>query len=137
MIVFSDFDNTLYLHSDEHEFLYNLEAIKKFRKRGNLFCLATGRNQASLGRAWADYSNYLDYIIFDNGAVCVNRQGETVFQETIPLDIVKTITDKITKKFGNEVEFVVYIMTIKNGQSRIRTLLKFAAGRPVPRSPSR
>ncbi len=108
MIVFSDFDNTLYPHSDEHEFLRNLEAIKKFRKRGNLFCLATGRNQASLGRAWADYSNYLDYIIFDNGAVCVNRQGEAVFQETIPLDIAKTITDRITKKFGNEVEFVVY-----------------------------
>ena len=50
MIVFSDFDNTLHPHADEAGFRRNLEKIREFRGKGNLFCIATGRSQASLGR---------------------------------------------------------------------------------------
>lgn len=108
MIAFSDFDNTLYLHADKTGFQRNLEKIQEFRRKGNLFCIATGRSQASLGRTWSDYEDYLDYGIFDNGAVCLDQFGEMVFQETIALTVVEEIARKIADKFGNDVQLVFY-----------------------------
>lgn len=108
MIVFSDFDNTLYSHGDEMGFEQNLEKIREFRRKGNLFCIATGRSQASLGRAWSDYEDYLDYGIFDNGAVCLDQFGEILFQETIALTVVEEIARKIMDKFGDDVQLVFY-----------------------------
>lgn len=108
MIAFSDFDKTLHPDADEAEFARNLEKIREFRRKGNLFCIATGRSQASLGRAWSDYEDYLDYGIFDNGAVCLDQFGKMMFQETIALAIVKEITRKIVDKFGDDVQLVFY-----------------------------
>lgn len=108
MIAFSDFDNTLYSHADKTGLQRNLEKIQEFRREGNLFCIATGRSQASLGRTWPDYEDYLDYGIFDNGAVCLDQFGETVFQETIALTVVEEIARKIADKFGEDVQLVFY-----------------------------
>lgn len=108
MIVFSDFDNTLRSHTDEVGFRRNLEKIQEFRRKGNLFCIATGRSQASLGRTWPGYEDYLDYGIFDNGAVCLDQSGEMMFQETIALTVVEEIARKIADKFGNDVQLVFY-----------------------------
>lgn len=108
MIVFSDFDNTLRSHADEVGFRRNLEMTQEFRRKGNLFCIATGRSQVSLGRAWSGYEDYLDYGIFDNGAVCLDQFGKMMFQETIALAIVKEITRKIVDKFGDDVQLVFY-----------------------------
>lgn len=108
MIVFSDFDKTLHPDADEAEFARNLEKIREFRRKGNLFCIATGRSQASLGRAWSDYEDYLDYGIFDNGAVCLDQFGEMVFQEMIALTVVEEIARKIADKFGEDVQLVFY-----------------------------
>lgn len=52
MIVFSDFDGTFYPHDNEEIFAANLQVVQSFRKAGNKFCLATGRNLSSLERAW-------------------------------------------------------------------------------------
>lgn len=108
MMVFSDFDKTLHPDADEAEFRRNLEKIREFRRKGNLFCIATGRSQASLGRVWPDYENYLDYGIFDNGAVCLDQSGEILFQETIALTVVEEIARKIMDKFGDDVQLVFY-----------------------------
>ena len=108
MIVFSDFDNTLHPHADEAGFRRNLEKIREFRGKGNLFCIAKGRSQASLGRTWPDYEDYLDYGIFDNGAVCWDQRGELVFQEAISVRIAREIVQRITDKFGDEVQLVFY-----------------------------
>lgn len=108
MIVFSDFDNTLRSHADEAGFRRNLEKIREFRGKGNLFCIATGRSQASLGRTWSDYEDYLDYGIFDNGAVCLDQFGKMMFQETVALAVVEEIARKIVDKFGDDVQLVFY-----------------------------
>lgn len=108
MIVFSDFDNTLRVPSDKVGFERNLQSIREFRKKGNLFCLATGRSLSSLRRTWPDYANYLDYAILDNGAVCLDGDGEVMFQEAIRLALAEEIVGKILERFGGEVEFVFY-----------------------------
>lgn len=108
MLVFSDFDNTLYPHSDDAGFSRNLKSVQKFRQQGNRFCLATGRNQSSLERVWPDYRNYLDYVILDNGAVCLNQRGDVISQETIPLPIVDDIAKRIADEFGKDIALVFY-----------------------------
>lgn len=108
MIVFSDFDDTLHMRDDEAGFERNLGRIREFREKGNLFCIATGRSQSSLKRVWPGYSDYLDYAILDNGAVCLDGDGEVMFQETIRLALAEEIVGKILERFGGEVEFVFY-----------------------------
>lgn len=109
MIVFSDFDNTLHPYSDDVAFARNLEHVKKFRQSGNLFCLATGRNRASLKRVWPEYGNYLDYVIFDNGATCMNKHGDIMFEETISLTVAQEIVNRIlTKLIDKNLAFVFY-----------------------------
>lgn len=108
MILFSDFDKTLHPDGDKVGFQRNLESVREFRQKGNLFCIATGRSQASLGRAWLDYEDYLDYGIFDNGAVCLDQRGGMVFQEAISVVIAGEIVRKITDEFGDEVQLVFY-----------------------------
>jgi len=108
MIVFSDFDKTLYPYFDDTGFIRNLAIIQAFRQKGNQFCLATNRNQSSLERAWPDYRDYLDYAILDNGTVCLNQHGDVVFQKTIPFPVAKDIATKTTAKFGENVAIIFY-----------------------------
>ncbi len=109
MIVVSDFDNTLHPYSDDATFAKNLEHIKRFRQTGNLFCLATGRNQASLKRAWPEYGDYLDYVIFDNGATCMDKHGDIMFEETISLTVAQEIVNRIITKLADDnITFVFY-----------------------------
>lgn len=108
MIIFSDFDETLHPRDDEATFTKNLEKIREFRERGNKFCIATGRSQASLGRVWPEYKDYLDYAIVDNGAICLDGQGAEIFQETMPLEVVEDIAQEVMAKYGDEVQMVFY-----------------------------
>lgn len=108
MIIFSDFDRTLYSHADKAGFQRNLESIREFREKGNSFCIATGRSEGSLKRVWSDYRNYLDYMVLDNGAICLNQKGEMMFQEVVALATAQEIAAKIVAEFDGEVEFVFY-----------------------------
>lgn len=107
MIIFSDFDNTLYPHGDESGFILNLQAVQKFRQSGHKFCIATGRNLSSLERAWKDYSMYLDALVLDNGAICLNAQAQPILQFAIPLATLQTITRDVLGKFDN-ISLVAY-----------------------------
>ena len=42
-ILASDFDNTIFFQNDEEITQKNVNAIKRFMKEGNIFCLITGR----------------------------------------------------------------------------------------------
>lgn len=107
MIVFSDFDGTLYPHDNEEIFTDNLQAVQSFRRAGNKFCLATGRNLSSLERAWKDYAGYLDALVLDNGAICIDPQGHPIIQLSIPLTILQEITRDVLENFENT-SFVAY-----------------------------
>lgn len=108
MVIVSDFDGTLYPHGAGEQFWRNLGAVRKFREAGNEFCLATGRNMASLGRVWPEYGDYLDYAILDNGAVCIDSREKVLFEYVIQKDLAKEICDDVMKRFAGEVAFVYY-----------------------------
>lgn len=108
MIVISDFDNTLYPHSNVSQFQANLKMVQKFRQSGNLFCLASGRNVSSLTRAWPEYKQYLDYVILENGATCLDIDGKLLFQYSIQKSIVQNICQTIADNFTSPIAFVYY-----------------------------
>ncbi len=108
MILVTDFDNTLYSHSDPRVLMGNLQVAQNFRQAGNKFVLATGRNASSLGRVLPDFCDYFDYIILDNGAVCLNQSEEVVFQYVISEKTAQDISQDILQSFGGEIAFVYY-----------------------------
>lgn len=108
MVLVTDFDNTLYSNSNSQVLKSNLQASKAFRQSGNKFVLATGRNASSLGRVLPDFYKYFDYIILNNGAVCVDQNNKTMFQYTIPEEVAQNISQSISKQYQDEVVFVYY-----------------------------
>lgn len=72
MIIFSDFDHTLYHKDDPILTAANLKAITKWRSKGHQFCIATGRNYESLTSVIPDISALCDFYILDSGSIILD-----------------------------------------------------------------
>lgn len=107
MIIFgTDFDGTLYFHDREEQIQsVDVEAIKNFQKAGNLFGLVTGRGTAM----WKDIGVKLkdkvqfDFRIHSNGACILDRDGNPLFKQYIPEEIVRKVVEK-----GKNMELVFH-----------------------------
>ena len=86
-IAISDYDGTLKAF-DEGVSKSNIEAIHKWRKAGNKFGLATGRNIKLLDIELKNYDITLDFIICVNGAVVFNKDKEILHSVKIPFNIM-------------------------------------------------
>lgn len=109
MIVFaSDFDNTLHFVNENRQGYFrkeDLEAIRQFRKEGNVFGLCTGRPLYGLQE---DFEGGLemDFIISSTGALLSSIDKEeyrTIFEETISVDDVQHVYEDT---YGRGVIFV-------------------------------
>lgn len=106
MILFCDFDGTLFRRDIEGDLERNLEAIQRWREAGNLFVMTTGRSPSSLEAVLPNYFDYFDYMIGDNGAVCLTKDG-IEFEETISEVAQRDITEFAKSlPHGDEFEFV-------------------------------
>ncbi len=85
----SDFDRTLYI--DGGISCENLMAIKDWREAGNLFLIATGRNQASIRAFLERYSLNPDALILNNGALILDGAGRELFCRTIDKAAAKEV----------------------------------------------
>ncbi len=85
MIIFCDFDGTLWRHSDTDfsELNQNIATIQNWRSAGNLFVIASGRSLASLKRHQANFTDYTDFFISDNGAFIFDQNQQVVIQNTL------------------------------------------------------
>ncbi len=91
MILFSDYDDTLFPHGDDETYAKNLRAVKGWRKAGHQFCLATGRALPSLKRAFPDYNDYCDFVVLENGAICLHPDRGTTFKRAFADDLVQEV----------------------------------------------
>ena len=107
MILFSDFDGTLFRRGLEGDFEENLEKIKLWRKRGNKFALTTGRGLGSILAAFPELWQYVDYLICDNGALCYS-QHEKLFEVTLDEDLKQRVVDYLKSLPGSDRYDVVY-----------------------------
>lgn len=98
MILFCDFDGTLHRSEIPGDFERNLEAVKRFRESGNLFVISTGRSIPSLMRDFPNYRDYADYVVVDNGATCVDRDGKVLFENTFSEAVAREIVEYVSRR---------------------------------------
>ena len=85
-IIATDFDGTLYQYKDGSHGINEktVNAIKEFRKKGNLFGVVTGRSYKWAYPVFKKQNAFeFDYILSDNGAQCVDKDGNFVFSNRI------------------------------------------------------
>ena len=65
-ILASDFDNTIYFPDNDELTKDNIESIKKFITKGNIFCVITGRNYTDLKVYLNKYNIPYSYLICED-----------------------------------------------------------------------
>ena len=73
----SDYDGTL--KSDLKNLIINIEAVKKFRKQGNLFTISTGRSYESIKSECERYGIEYDFLNCYDGSVLFDKQDTLLF----------------------------------------------------------
>lgn len=107
MILFCDFDGTLFRRGIEGDFERNLEVIRRFREAGNKFVLTTGRGLASVTRQFPEYKEYFDYLVCDNGAQCFDADG-IHFEYTISEKDTRDILEFVRQQRGGEAPYGIF-----------------------------
>lgn len=103
-VIFSDYDGTLY--TDLESVPKNIEKIKEFRAKGNLFCIATGRSYKDLRVALDRYDIPADYFIMNHGGVIMNSREEVIEFNLID----RGVGDEIAKMLKNDAKVIKVIM---------------------------
>lgn len=75
-ILISDYDGTLY--TDELNLNKNVDMINKFREKGNLFVIATGRPYFRIMHKIKKYKIPFDYLIVGNGSVIFDKNNKII-----------------------------------------------------------
>ena len=88
-ILISDYDQTFYLNDDDIE--KNKIAVKEFRKKENIFVIATGRSYDDFLRKAKEYNIKYDYLIINHGASILNEKDEIIYNFPIKNETIKDI----------------------------------------------
>ena len=88
----SDYDDTLYINDEKIQ--KNLEAIENFRKKGNLFVIATGRSYYDFQVKRDKYNIKFDYLILNHGATII-KNDKIIFNQIIEKEIVTKIKNEL------------------------------------------
>ena len=106
MILFSDFDKTLFFQDDEQKTRNNIESIKKWRSENNQFCITTGRSYKSVTKKFPEIVEVSDYYIVDSGSIILSKNGGVLGIFYFDPAIVAEIVD-FSKKIS-EVPVIYY-----------------------------
>lgn len=92
-VLASDLDGTL-LHQNV---LYddNKNALEKFISSGGFFMISTGRPYDSVDKLVKTYNLKVDYFVLLNGALITDKNGESLFQESISFSNVEKILEML------------------------------------------
>ena len=94
--IISDLDGTL-LNDDRTVGIKTISGIRTLLKKGYPFVIATGRGFASANTI-REKLGVAIYMICNNGATIYSPKGELIFENYIPVDIVKKVTAYLEKQ---------------------------------------
>jgi hypothetical protein len=92
-ILVSDYDQTFYLNDEDIE--KNKIAINKFRKKGNIFVIATGRSYLDFKNKVDLYKFEYDYVIINHGATILDKANNVFANFSIKNNIVSNIKNDL------------------------------------------
>lgn len=78
MILFADFDRTLYFRNEDEKTDANVRAIQKWRAAGHQFCISTGRSYKSVSSQLPIIEELCDYYIVDGGSIILFGSGKVL-----------------------------------------------------------
>ena len=88
----SDVDGTLYVNKDINE--KSIEYIKKFREKGNIFLLCTGRNLGGVKHIFDEYDIEVDGCVLCNGSIVLDKDFNSLHNEYIDDDTIKSLFEE-------------------------------------------
>lgn len=88
-LLVSDYDQTFYINDEDIE--KNKIAVNEFRKKGNIFVIATGRSYADFMKKKNQYNIEYDYLIINHGATILDKKENIIFNEKIPNEILDSL----------------------------------------------
>ena len=92
-ILVSDYDKTFYLNDKDIE--KNKIAINEFRKRGNIFIIATGRSHFDFHNKLDLYKFDYDYVIINHGATILDKNDNILANFPIKNEIIPEIKNDL------------------------------------------
>ena len=100
--IVSDFDYTLFLHDSPSETRKNLRAVRRWRKRGGYFIIASSRDYADIVRVLPRIYRYADYLILNGGMTFMTARGKVIQSE----DLGGVYLPKmLSEEFGDTTQF--------------------------------
>lgn len=92
-VLVSDYDQTFYLNDEDME--KNKLAIKKFREKGNIFIIATGRSYFDFHNKVDLYNFDYDYVIINHGATILDSDNNIIANFPIKNEIIDKIKNDL------------------------------------------
>lgn len=92
-ILICDYDQTLYLNDEDMD--KNKIAIKKFREKGNIFVIATGRSYFDFHNKVDLYNFWYDYVIINHGATILDKNNNVFTNFSIKNEIIDNIKNDL------------------------------------------
>ena len=96
-ILISDFDDTFYCTNGDIE--ENIKKVEEFRKRNNLFIIATARNPINIKRKIEELNIKCDYIISSLGGL-IENENELIYSNYLKENLVRNI-ENTSKEYEN------------------------------------
>ena len=88
-LLVSDYDQTFYINDEDIE--KNKITVNEFRKKGNIFVIATGRSYYDFMKKKNQYNIEYDYLIINHGATILDKKENIIFNEKIPNEILESL----------------------------------------------
>ena len=92
-VLVSDYDQTFYLN--DYDIEINKKEVKKFRDKGNIFIIATGRSFFDFKNKVNAYNIEYDYVILNHGATILDKDDNIISNFPIYNDVIENIKNDI------------------------------------------
>lgn len=96
-VIASDFDNTLYV-KDEKGLMENIQAVKNFISKGNIFIIITGRSFTNIKKVLTEYDIPYSYLVCQDGANLFDKDDNCMKKNPIDIEKSKKIEEFLIKK---------------------------------------
>lgn len=94
-LVATDMDGT-FLCGNRKLIQQNIESVQKLTDSGVLFCLASGRGISTITPFWKELG-MTGPTVSSNGAYVIDQHGAVVVDNSLPLDVVKSLLEYATE----------------------------------------
>ena len=92
-ILVSDYDQTFYISDEDIE--KNIIAVNEFRKRGNIFVIATGRSYFDFKSQVNLYCLEYDYVILNHGTTILDNKDNIISNFSIENEIIESLKNDL------------------------------------------